>query len=140
MSDAAKQLVLLLWVCAGLIAILGLVSLAAAVSPMGNSGWLFLAFAFYHGTGFLLCFFHVLNSELYGFDKRVNSFWCITNFTLLIFFVLGMLGNVLWCVWRPRAAPRLMTIVSNLPGSQSNGVSIPSTTTAWGILGPRGSA
>ena len=40
MSDAAKQLVLLLWICAGLIAVLGLVSLAAALSPMGNSGWL----------------------------------------------------------------------------------------------------
>jgi lysylphosphatidylglycerol synthetase-like protein (DUF2156 family) len=96
MSDAAKQLVLLLWICAGLIAVLGLVSLAAALSPMGNSGWLFLAFAFYHGAGFSLCFFHVLNSELYGFDKRLNSFWCMTNLTLLMLFVLGMLGNVLW--------------------------------------------
>ena len=38
MSDAAKQLVLLLWVCAGLIFVVGLMALAAAVSPVGNSG------------------------------------------------------------------------------------------------------
>jgi len=76
MSDVAKQLVLLLWVCAGLVAVLGLMALAVAVSPVDReNGWIYLAFAVYHGAGFTVCFFHVLNAELYGFDKRLNSFW-----------------------------------------------------------------
>ena len=139
MSDGMKQLVLLLWICAGLIAILGLVSLAAAVSPTGNSGWLFIAFAVYHGAGFMLCFFHVLNSELYGFDKRLNCFWCITNFMLLMLFVLGMLGNVLWyggalgLMPRPDVPARrpgpTCHILDDSPGFLSNGGSIPSITT-----------
>ncbi|EOD15326.1 hypothetical protein EMIHUDRAFT_243787 [Emiliania huxleyi CCMP1516] len=39
MSDAAKQLVLLLWVCAGLVFVIGLMALAAAVSTLGNVLW-----------------------------------------------------------------------------------------------------
>jgi len=70
MSDAAKQLVLLLWVCAGLVFVIGLMALAAAVSPVGNSGWIYLAFAFYHAAAFMLCFFHVLHADVYGFDAR----------------------------------------------------------------------
>mmetsp|Transcript_25185 Transcript_25185/g.79510 ORF Transcript_25185/g.79510 Transcript_25185/m.79510 type:complete len:119 (+) Transcript_25185:309-665(+) len=96
MSDAAKQLVMLLWICAGLIFVLGLMALAAAVSPVGNSGWVYLAFAFYHAAAFMLCFFHVLHADLYGFDKRINTFWCMFNFTLALFYLIGTLGNVLW--------------------------------------------
>mmetsp|Transcript_31873 Transcript_31873/g.69752 ORF Transcript_31873/g.69752 Transcript_31873/m.69752 type:complete len:168 (-) Transcript_31873:100-603(-) len=97
MSDVAKQLVLLLWVCAGLVAVLGLMALAVAVSPVDReNGWIYLAFAVYHGAGFTVCFFHVLNAELYGFDKRLNSFWCAFNFAQCLLFFFGMLGNVLW--------------------------------------------
>jgi len=76
MSDAAKQLVLLLWVCAGLVFVIGLMALAAAVSPVGNSGWIYLAFAFYHAAAFMLCFFHVLHADVYGFDARRASAAC----------------------------------------------------------------
>jgi hypothetical protein len=40
-----------------------------------QAGWVYLAFAFYHAAAFMLCFFHVLQAELYGFDKRINTFW-----------------------------------------------------------------
>jgi hypothetical protein len=39
------------------------------------AGWVYLAFAFFHAAAFVLCFFHVLHAELYGFDKRINTFW-----------------------------------------------------------------
>jgi len=96
MSDAAKQLVLLLWVCAGLVFVIGLMALAAAVSPVGNSGWIYLAFAFYHAAAFMLCFFHVLHADVYGFDVRLNTFWCGYNGALAVCYVIGTLGNVLW--------------------------------------------
>eukprot|EP00967_Tisochrysis_lutea_P112084 scaffold176756_cov33-Tisochrysis_lutea.AAC.3 len=43
--------------------------------PFFISGWVYLAFAFYHTAAFMLCFFHVLHADLYGFDKRINTFW-----------------------------------------------------------------
>uniref|UniRef100_A0A7S0P5V3 Uncharacterized protein n=1 Tax=Calcidiscus leptoporus TaxID=127549 RepID=A0A7S0P5V3_9EUKA len=97
MSDVAKQLVLLLWVCAGLVAVLGLVALAMAISPVErDNGWVYLAFASYHGAAFVVCFFHVLNADLYGFDRRLNTLWCAFNLVLSLLFAIGMLGNVLW--------------------------------------------
>mmetsp|Transcript_17200 Transcript_17200/g.28825 ORF Transcript_17200/g.28825 Transcript_17200/m.28825 type:complete len:167 (+) Transcript_17200:47-547(+) len=97
MADTTKQLVLLLWIAAGLVSVLGLVALALAVSPVEReNGWIYVAFAFYHGAGFVLCFFHILHAELYGFDKRLNTFWCVFNGTLCLCFITGMLGNVLF--------------------------------------------
>jgi len=64
--------------------------------PFFISGWVYLAFAFYHTAAFMLCFFHVLHADLYGFDKRINTFWCMYNFTLALFYLIGTLGNVLW--------------------------------------------
>jgi len=61
-----------------------------------SAGWVYLAFAFYHAAAFMLCFFHVLHADLYGFDKRINTFWCMFNFTLALFYLIGTLGNVLW--------------------------------------------
>ena len=47
--------------------------------PFFISGWVYLAFAFYHTAAFMLCFFHVLHADLYGFDKRINTFWFVAS-------------------------------------------------------------
>ena len=95
-SDDYKQLVLLFWVCSGLVAVLGVMALACAISPVVISGWMYLAFVLFHCGGFMLCFFHVLHADLYGFDRGLNTFWCLFNFSMALFYLIGTLGNVLW--------------------------------------------